>query len=332
MDTTVSSVAFFLGAVVSLGASWVLVSRLERVGKRLGFSESLLGVVAALTADAPEITASVTALAHHQQSVSAGVVMGSNVFNLAVLLGVGAVVAGRIALHRRVVMLGGVIAIFVSIVCLLTVAGVLSPIVALVLVMVVLLTSFTVSASSSVLEHVALPDNWKAWIRAAVHEEEDELMVAIHPRAGSGGDAVVAAIATAVVVVASVAMERGASSLGTRFGVADAVVGGLVLAAVTSLPNAVAGIYLARRGRGAAALSTSLNSNAINVAAGFLLPTAIVGLSRAGGPGILTASSYLALTGVIVVLAFVGRGLRRGSGWFIVSLYAAFVIALLAIT
>ena len=57
-------------------------------------------VAAAVAADAPEITASITALAHHQATIGAGVVLGSNVFNLAALLGLGAVVAGRINLHR----------------------------------------------------------------------------------------------------------------------------------------------------------------------------------------------------------------------------------------
>src|SRR3984957_6214333 len=102
--------AFAGGAVVSLATSWLLVSRLERLGERLGLSEALLGMVAALAADAPEISAAVTALAGHQQRVGAGVVLGSNVFNLAALLGLGAVVAGRIGLHRKVVGLGGGVA------------------------------------------------------------------------------------------------------------------------------------------------------------------------------------------------------------------------------
>jgi Ca2+/Na+ antiporter len=54
--------AFLLGALVSLGTSWLLVSRLERIGDRLGLSEALLGLVAAPVADAPEVTAGVTAL------------------------------------------------------------------------------------------------------------------------------------------------------------------------------------------------------------------------------------------------------------------------------
>ena len=109
---------------------------------------------------------------------------------------------------------------------------------------------------------------WTRWLTTAIHEQETELEEAIHPRRGTWRDAVIGAAALLVVVAASTVMERAATTLGGHFGVADIVTGGLVLAVVTSLPNAVAAIYLARRGRGAAALSTALNSNALNVAAG----------------------------------------------------------------
>ena len=108
MPTGQGILLFVAGVAVSLAASWLLVSRLERLGERAGFSEAWLGLVAALAADAPEITSAVTALARGQASVGAGVVIGSNVFNLAALLGLAAVVAGRIGFHRRVVLLAGV--------------------------------------------------------------------------------------------------------------------------------------------------------------------------------------------------------------------------------
>ena len=47
MTTGSSIAAFALGAGISLATSWVLVSRLERVGERLGLSEALLGMLAA---------------------------------------------------------------------------------------------------------------------------------------------------------------------------------------------------------------------------------------------------------------------------------------------
>ena len=48
MAIEAAAVAFVAGAVVCLGTSWVLVSKLEMVGERFGFSEAVLGLVAAL--------------------------------------------------------------------------------------------------------------------------------------------------------------------------------------------------------------------------------------------------------------------------------------------
>jgi len=53
MSAAVAAAAFLAGAVISLAVSWLLVSRLERVGGAPGLSEALLGLMAALAADAP---------------------------------------------------------------------------------------------------------------------------------------------------------------------------------------------------------------------------------------------------------------------------------------
>jgi cation:H+ antiporter len=330
MTPATATVAFVVGAVVCLATSWVLVSRLERIGERYGLSEAGLGLLAALAADTPEITAAVTALAHHQRSIGAGVIIGSNVFNLAALLGVGAMVAGQIALHRKVVALGGAVAAWVALVCLLTVVGVVGVDVGLGLGLVVVVPYGAVLVSRRVaLARLPLPGRWTAWVGSAVDEEELELVVAIRPRRGRPVDVVVAALALVVVVLAAVAMERGASALGQHEAVAGIVIGGLVLAAVTSLPNAVAAVYLALKGRGAATLSTALNSNTINVVAGLLLPAVFLGLARTSGPTTLIAGWYVGLTALTLALAYSGRGLRRWAGLLIVVGYAAFAVAVL---
>lgn len=129
--------------------------------------------------------------------------------------------------------------------------------------------------------------------RAAVHEEEIELGEAIRPRRGTGRDALAAAAALGLVLGASVLMEQAATTVGARLGAAGIVTGALVLAVVTSLPNAVAAVYLAARGRGAAVLSTALTSNALNVTVGLLLPGALLGLGPRSGTGILVAGGEL---------------------------------------
>jgi cation:H+ antiporter len=325
--------AFIVGALVSLATSWVLVIRLERVGERFGLSEAFLGVAAALAADAPEITASISALSQHQRAIGAGVVIGSNVFNLAALLGLGAVISGFIALHRRVVVLGGFVAMWISGCCIVAITGLVSPLFGLVLASTVLVGYFCIlGLHRNALKRLHLPRGFCEWISSAVIEEELELEASVRPSRGRPIDAIVALGALAVVVLSSVAMERGASELGHHFHVADAVIGGIVLAAVTSLPNAVAAVHLATTGRGAAAFSTALTSNNLNVVAGLLIPGAVIGLAAPSASGNLTAIFYVVLTALVLVLTFVQCGLRRRAGWIIISGYVIFVVWLVAIS
>jgi cation:H+ antiporter len=329
----VTIAVFAAGALVSLATSWVFVTRLERIGERLGFSEALLGLVAALAADTPEITAAVTALVHHERAIGSGVVIGSNVFNLAALLGLGAVVAGGIGLHRRVVALGGVVASWMALVCVVAVAGLVPAGFGLALVLVVLVPYVVLLAvGHSSMTAFPLPARWSGWLDRAVAEEESELNEAIRPRRGTPTDTAVAAIALVVIVGSSIVMERAASSVGREYRISGIVVGGLVLAAVTSLPNAVAGVYLAARGRGAAMLSTTLSSNTFNVMLGLLLPATVIGLARPSGAETLIVAWYGALTVVTLFAAYRGRGLRRWQGWMIIAGYLGFVVSLLVVS
>jgi cation:H+ antiporter len=333
MGVELALVAFVVGAAVSVSTSWVLVTRVERLGEWLGLSEALLGLLAALAADQANIWAAVTALAGQQGALGAGVVIGSNIFNLAALLGLGAVVAGRIGLHRKVVVLSGTVALWVAIVCFATVMGMVDSALGLGLVLAVLVPYVVVlGLRRTQRRRLPLPRRWATWLASAVDEEELELVVAIRPRRGTVRDLLVAVPTLIVVILATVAMERGASALGQHYAVAAVVTGGLVLAAVTSLPPAVAAVHLAARGRGAAALSTAFTSNALNVTAGLLIPTLFVELARPSGQALLVAAWYVGLTYVTLALAYTGRGLRRWAGWVIIAGYAAFVAAVLAVS
>lgn len=330
MPAALSVPLFAVAAAVSLTTSWLLVSRLERIGERLGLSEGLLGMLAALAANAPEITSAVTALAQGEHHIGVGVVIGSNVFNLAALLGLGAVVAGRIALHRRVVTFGGTVGAWVAAACLLAVStGIGAPAGLAVTLVAFGPYLFLLGLRPRGLARLRVGPRWERWLLAAVTEEEQELEAAIRPPRGRPVDAGVAAVALLVVVAASVLMERSAVALGTRYHIPQIVTGGLVLAGVTSLPNAVAAVYLAARGRGAATLSTALNSNALNVIAGLFIPGLVAGLGATSGLTILVTAWYLGLTMITLVLAYAGRGLRRPAGAVIIAAYGLFAAVLL---
>jgi cation:H+ antiporter len=122
-------------------------------------------------------------------------------------------------------------------------------------------------------------------------------------------------------------MVAAAQSLADRWNVSDVVVGALVLAALTSIPNLIAAVRLARHGRGAACVSESLNSNNANVLVGLCVPAVILGLGSASGVEIFAACWMVGMTVVAVVLGF-GSGLTRREGAVIIALYVAFAVVI----
>jgi hypothetical protein len=146
-------------------------------------------------------------------------------------------------LHRKVVLLGGGLAMVVSLICLLAVAGVASAEVGLRVALVITVPYIVLLGTRRrLLRRLHLPPRWDLWLASAVVEEEIELEGAIQPRRGTSTDTWVALGALVTVVGASVAMEQGAVSIvrsGAHYRGAHIVVGAVVLVAVTSLPNAV---------------------------------------------------------------------------------------------
>src|SRR6059036_690606 len=105
---------FCVSVAASIVASLVFARKLDEVSEWLGVSEGLHGILTALGADAPEISTAIAAVAASHGQLGVGVVIGSNVFNLAALLGLSAVVAGHVAIHRHGLLLNGAAALGVS--------------------------------------------------------------------------------------------------------------------------------------------------------------------------------------------------------------------------
>ena len=330
MPLAVTVLLFVAATAAALVASHLLIVRLERIGARLHLAEAALGIIAALAADTPEIVTAATALVRGQNDVGVGVILGSNVAKLALLLGLAAVVAGRIRLDRRVVMLESVVAIGLALVTLGAVGGAVTPLPALVLALVVFVPYVVLSAiRPETRARLPIPVRLRGTLSGAMAQEEHDLELETTSMAHRR-DVVGALVAIVVVVGASVLVERSGTDLGAAWGLSDLVVGAVVLAIVTSVPNAVAAVHLARRGRGAATLATTTNSNNINVVVGLLLPAVIVGLGTVTSAARLTAWWYLGLTVATLAWAYLRRGLTRVDGVLIGLAYAVFLVLLLS--
>jgi cation:H+ antiporter len=131
--------------------------------------------------------------------------------------------------------------------------------------------------------------------------------------------------ALAIIVAGSTGMVDAALRLAHRWSVPDVIVGIIVLAILTSLPNAFTAARLALQRRGSALVSETLNSNTTNLVFGVSVPALFIAL---GSTSSLTGFDlgWLLLMNVVVLglLARV-KGVGRSEGAAILLLYAVFV-------
>jgi cation:H+ antiporter len=322
MSAPVAVLLFVGGLALTVPSSIVLARELDRIGERLGFSEALLGIVTAVGADAPEISSAVAALVTGHEDTGVGVVVGSNVFNIAALLGLSAVIAGPVRIHAHGLVLNGGVAIAVAVVGALLVVDAIPAGVAFALVLLVVVPYVVLSAL-----HQRRRERLPAFLRAAVTEEQRDARRDEFARPATGADALAVVPALAAVIGGAYAMVVAAQSLGDRWGVSDVLIGTVVLAALTGIPNVLAAVRLALHGRGAACVSESLNSNNANIVVGLCIPALVLGLGEASGVATFAAIAMVVMTVLGVALGF-GSGLTRREGAAIISLYAAFVAVL----
>ena len=331
MEQPIVWIAFAASVAVMSWASVRLVSALECIGARLRLSEGLLGVLTALGADAPEIGSAVAALLSGHAEVGVGVVLGSNIFNLAALLGLSAIVAGRVAIGREGLWLNGGTSLAMSAVVLALVLGHLAAGWSLLVTLLVLAPYVAALALRPArIAALPLPARARRFIGAAVGHAHRDARQRRLLRHAPWIDGAWLAAALGLVVGSSVGAVRCAVWLGDALGIGHGVIGMLVLAALTSVPNVVAAVQLAREGRGAVVVSESLNSNTLNIVAGLCLPAVVIGFAPPSGTVVFAVLWLLAMKLVALVAASRRHGLGRRGGIVLVALYLVFAAVVVA--
>jgi cation:H+ antiporter len=293
-------VALFAASLAAtLLASAVFARRLDRLGRRFGWPEALVGLLTAIAADGPELSSAIAAMAHGSQSVGVGVVVGSNLFNLAAMIGAVALLTGSVRIGRRALSLEGGVALSVAGLSMAVLGGALPAWVA---------TLLCVGLGAAYLAALGVRPG-----RAA------------HRLASSGvsrrrGIAVIVVELPSIAAIGlgSLVMVRSALMLAERWHLSDALVGLVILAIATSVPNAFTALRLGLAGRGDALVSEALHSNSINVVGALLVPALILPLH---GSSTLGLGLMVALTALTLGLLARAVGVDRPAGVLIMCVY-----------
>ena len=194
----------------------------------------MVGLVTALGADAPEIASAVIGIMGGHNDLGLGVIFGSNIFNLAALLGIGAIVAGRIRVGRPGILLNGAVAFWITGVSAAQAVGLLAPFLSIILAVTALLPYIAVLAREPgrILDLPA-PAVVRQWLCRATGGARQDSQTAELPREPTNIDLLALVPLLVMVVLASVGLVHSALVLGEALGISKTVIGTLVLAPLT---------------------------------------------------------------------------------------------------
>jgi cation:H+ antiporter len=322
---------FAVSLVVTLAAAATFARRLDRLGAKFGVSEISIGLVTAIAADGPEVSSALIALIKGAHDASVGVIVGSNTFNLAAMVGVSALVVGSVQVPRKTLLLEGTVGLAVATIVIALLLGWM-PVAGAVILLAAIVVPYLVLVLGGY--EFACRTGLRRLARLVLEHDNDD--GGPHrgqhpiPEFATHQQLALMAVDLVLIVGGSFGMVQAALTLGDRWGLASGLVGALILGPLTSLPNALTGIRLGRAGRGAALITESLNSNTINLVAGIALPSLFIPLTVTSTKNQLDLALLAATMVATVGLLAARRGMRRFGALIIVALYAAFVATTLS--
>jgi cation:H+ antiporter len=319
----VGTILFFVVGVVTLvlGAEG-LVRGAARLAARTGLSPVVIGLtVVAFGTSAPELAVSVGAAINREADLAIGNVVGSNIANVLLVLGLAALVGGGLAVAQRIVRVDVPIVIGASVlVFVFGLNGELSRIEGIVLlILLAIYLAWTISSA-------------KRGEAPVVDSEYTEALDTETLRASSPlGDAGLVLGGLVLLVVGAQLLVSAATDIAEQLGVSQLVIGLTVVAVGTSLPEIATSVLAAARGERELAVGNAVGSNLFNL-------LAVLGVTAAVSPtalrvldGALSVDMPVMIAAAVACLPLFATGyaLERWEGAMFLAFYAAYVLWLL---
>jgi cation:H+ antiporter len=312
------------GLLLYFGAQW-LVAGSSALALALRVPQLIVGLtVVAYGTSTPEVIVSVQAALAGHPAVAIGNVIGSNIANIGLILGVAALIApahvdGDLRSRELPVLLAAT-----ALVPATLIDGTIRPFEGLVLLACgVLYTAWMIRAARAGAEVAAA--------QADTVVERDVADAVGAPRAlGAARSALIALFGLGVLLVGGTLFVDGAVLAAHALGMSERLVGLTVVAVGTSLPELVTSVVAARRGHSDLAIGNVVGSNIFNV---FLCLGASALVGDIGTPLRGLAVDLVALgvmTAVAAVLIRSERTISRGEGAVAVGLYLVFAVMTIA--
>lgn len=315
-----SLILFVAGIALLIVGAEALVRGASRLAVTAGISPLVVGLtVVAFGTSSPELAVTISSTTGGDPDIAIGNIVGSNIFNTLLILGVSAAIT-PLVVSQRLVRLEVPLMIGVSLLVLV----------------------FALDGNVSRVEGLALAGGvatytgWAIWkSRREGREIEAEYAAEFSKRertlAGAAVDLVLMVGGLGLLVLGSNWFIDGASEIAEALGVSELVIGLTIVSAGTSLPEVATSIMAALRSERDIAVGNVVGSNLFNL----LAVLGITSVVADGGVAVADAALrfdipvMLATAVACLPIFFTGWTIARWEGLLFLAYYAAYVAYLL---
>ncbi len=305
----------YLILVVSLvilyfGAEW-LVGGASSLAARLGISPLIIGLtIVSFGTSAPELLVSVKAAIQEQSALSVGNVIGSNLFNVVLILGISAIVY-PLSVKKQLLRFDVPVMIAVSILFMfLFIDGLLSTMESWILILLF-------AAYISMLFVKSMKDK-----RSGANTADDEIQVRIYKHWLL--DVLLIVIGLGGLIYGSSLLVDSAIKIAHTFGVSEAIIGLTIVAAGTSVPELATSVVAAIKKQSDIAIGNVVGSNISNL----LLILGVAGAVYPIETRDINIIDNLFVVGTGIILwgfMKMGKNIKRWQGVMFVLMYVVYM-------
>lgn len=290
------------GLALLLGGGEGLVRGAVAFATRMRLPMAVVGaVVLGFGTSMPEMLTSLSAALAGAPGIAIGNVLGSNIANIALILGLAAVIA---AIPADAADAEDRLWLIVA-----TVMG---------LAVILIGTSIGRVEGAILLGGLAIY-LWRALRRDAAKEPVPEI-----PDMGAAMMSAFLLGGLGTLIAGAWLLVEGATGIARGLGVSETLIGLTIVAVGTSLPELATSVIAARRGEAGLALGNILGSNVFNILAILGLTAVIVPIPVPSDLSIVDLA-LVAATAALLLVALALGGIGRGMGLFFLAIYAGYV-------
>ena len=314
MDLTHTATSIVTGLILLFLGADALVRGSSRLALRGGISPLVVGMtVVAFGTGSPELVVSLHAAIIGREAVAVGNVVGSNIVNLALILGLAAIIRPMLIQSQLCKLDLPILASCSAILTLLLLDRGLGRIEGIFL-LAGFITYTAINVKKARLERVEVQTEYESALPRKIGRLWLDIFLIL--------------LGLLLLIGGGDLLLGGSLKVATHFGISDALIGLTVVALGTSLPELATSTLAAWRGEGDIALGTLIGSSVFNILA-VLGPAAVISPMHASGVTILDLGTMTLVAFLILPLMRTGFRLSRGEGFVLVAVYVGYMYLLL---